>query len=108
MEPVETKSAPPPPIIDPALSLELRLQWLEALLIGVRQEGKGKEKVPELKHGENLLKLAEDVQRRLDIVVSSNEGLKRFMDTCKPSSNFISPMFKGHDKHFQTISMHIC
>jgi len=50
-----------PPVIDSALSLELRLRWLEALLLGVRQDAKdrkGKDKVPlpELKHGETLIR----------------------------------------------------
>jgi hypothetical protein len=69
------------PAIDPVLSLELRLRWLEALLLGVRQDVKGT-KVKEMKHGETLVRLAEEVQRRLNAVVSSNEGLKRFMDHC--------------------------
>ncbi|KAG0709353.1 hypothetical protein DFH29DRAFT_226836 [Suillus ampliporus] len=71
-----------PPSIDPALSLELRLRWLEALVLGVRQDArdrKGKDKLPELKHGETLIRLAEDVQRRLDSVIQSNDGLQRFM-----------------------------
>ena len=76
---------PPPPVIDPALSLELRLRWLEAILLGVRQDAKdrkGKDKSNELKHGETLIKLAEDVRRRLHTTVESNDGLKRFMDHC--------------------------
>jgi|HubBroStandDraft_3_1064219.scaffolds.fasta_scaffold282284_1 hypothetical protein len=28
------------------------------------------------------MRVAEDIQRRLDIVVEGNEGLKRFMDHC--------------------------
>lgn len=75
-----------PPIIDPVLSLELRLRWLEALLLGVRQDArdrKGKDKVPELKHGETLIHLAGDVQRRLDNVIQSNDSLQRFMSKCK-------------------------
>ena len=73
----------PPPVIDPILSLQLRLRWLEAILLGVRQDGgKGKDKLNELKQGDTLIRLAEDVQRRLDIAVQGNEGLKRFMDHC--------------------------
>jgi hypothetical protein len=75
-----------PPAIDPVLSLELRLRWLEALLLGVRQDArdrKGKDKVPELKHGETLIHLAGDVQRRLDNVIQSNDSLQRFMSKCK-------------------------
>jgi hypothetical protein len=73
----------PPPVIEPVLSLELRLWWLEAILLGVKQDTrdrKGRER--ELKHGDTLMRVAEDIQRRLDIVVEGNEGLKRFMDHC--------------------------
>lgn len=77
-----SKATAPPPVIDPALSLELRLRWLEAILLGVRQDTKERKKLSELKHGETLIRLAEDVQRRLDAAVESNEGLKRFMDHC--------------------------
>jgi hypothetical protein len=76
---------PPPPVIDPVLSLELRLRWLEAILLGVRQDAKdhkGKDKVHGLKNGQTLMRLAEDIQRSLEGVVESNEGLKRFMDHC--------------------------
>ncbi|KII87378.1 hypothetical protein PLICRDRAFT_125405 [Plicaturopsis crispa FD-325 SS-3] len=89
---------PPPPVIDPALSLELRLRWLEALLLGVRQDakdrkGKERERAPVLKNGESLLRLAEDVQRRLDNVVDSNEGLKRFMEHYDQHAHLLTPSF---------------
>ena len=74
-----------PAHIDPVLSLELRLRWLEALLLGVRQDTrdrKGREKPPELKPGESLIQLAGNVQRRLNTVVESNDGLKKFMHQC--------------------------
>jgi hypothetical protein len=77
-----SKPTAPSPVIDPALSLELRLRWLEAILLGVRQDTKDRKKLSELKHGETLIRLAEDIQRRLDAAVESNEGLKRFMDHC--------------------------
>ena len=72
--------------IPSVLSLELRLRWLEAILLGVRQDAKdrskGKEKLNELKQGDTLIRLAEDIQRRFDIAVQGNDGLKRFMDHC--------------------------
>lgn len=85
-----------PPVIDPALSLELRLRWLEALLLGVRQDArdrKGKDKVPELKHGETLIRLAEDVQRRLDNVIQSNDGLQRFMSKYDLHAHLLTAAF---------------
>lgn len=80
--------------IEPAMSLELRLRWLEAILWGVRQDArdrKGKDK--ELKNGETLLRASEDLQRRLNGVMRNNDGLKRFVDHC-PSSfpPFIWPL----------------
>ena len=72
--------------IPSTLSLELRLRWLEAILLGVRQDvkdrSKGKEKLNELKQGDTLIRLAEDIQRRFNIAVQGNDGLKRFMDHC--------------------------
>ena len=70
----------------PVLSLELRLRWLEAIILGVRQDvkdrSKGREKLGELKQGDTLIRLADDVQSRLDIAIQGNDGLKRFMDHC--------------------------
>ncbi|KAH7923972.1 hypothetical protein BV22DRAFT_1105772 [Leucogyrophana mollusca] len=94
--PLQPQPQPQPLTIDPALSLELRLRWLEALLLGVRQDvrdRKGKDKVPELKHGETLIRLAEDVQRRLDAVVESNDGLKRFMSQYDQHAHLLTPAF---------------
>jgi hypothetical protein len=74
------------PGIRPVLSLELRLRWLEAILLGIRQDAKdrkGKDKVHALKSGESLLRVAEDIQTRLDAIVQSNDGLRRFMDHCQ-------------------------
>ncbi|KAG1767163.1 hypothetical protein EV702DRAFT_980354 [Suillus placidus] len=85
-----------PPVIDPVLSLELRLRWLEALLLGVRQDARdrrGKDKVPELKHGETLIRLAEDVQRRLDNVIQSNDGLQRFMSKYDLHAHLLTAAF---------------
>jgi hypothetical protein len=75
--------------IDPVVSLELRLRWLEALLLGVKQDGKSakgkeREKSTASKSNDTLVELTEDVQRRLGNIVNSNEGLKRFMQHCAP------------------------
>ncbi len=86
--------------IDPVLALELRLRWLEALILGVKQDlakdKKGKTKEAEyasvsagkaiasanLKRGETLVRLAQTVQQKLNKALEGNEGLKRFMDNC--------------------------
>ena len=90
------RSQPAPPSISPALSLELRLRWLETLLFGARhdpqdQSGKGGAKAEKLKDGETLTRRAEDLQRRLDGVAQSNDALKRFMDRCECTSSVIGP-----------------
>ena len=78
------------PPIDPELSLELRIRWLECLLYGVRQDTRssrgrksvgGSEKEREGKTEVLVLK-AEEVQRKLDRIVHGNDGLRKFMDRC--------------------------
>jgi hypothetical protein len=77
--------------ISPEVTLELRIRWLEALLLGVRQDAtketrkhatEGRAAKEEAQQRESLFRRAEDVRRRLDSIVASNDGLKRFMDHC--------------------------
>ncbi|KAF8892294.1 hypothetical protein BD779DRAFT_105887 [Infundibulicybe gibba] len=85
----EAKSSPaskPPPAIEPALALELRIRWLEAILLGVR---KGKDTSPDAP----LLALAADVQHRLSGIVDENDGLKRFMDHYEAHAHVLTPAF---------------
>ena len=70
----------PPPPIDPELSLELRIRWLESLLIGMRQDAS---QVLKNREGETLIHGAEEVQRRLDSVVENNDALRKFVDRCE-------------------------
>ncbi|KAJ7760562.1 hypothetical protein B0H16DRAFT_1312823 [Mycena metata] len=84
-----------PSVIEPALSLELRLRWLEAILLGVKQDArdrKGKER-ESLSHGETLIRAAGDLQKRLDGIVNSNDGLKRFMDNYDQHAHLLTPSF---------------
>jgi len=74
---VDTTSPASPAKIDPLLALELRLRWLEALILGVKQGA-----ISNLKHGETLSRLAEMVQQKLDKAVQGNEGLTKFMNQC--------------------------
>ena len=85
---IETSS---PAEISPEVTLELRIRWLEALLLGVRQDAtrearkhavEGKTKKEDGKMSESLFRRAEDVQRKLDEIVAGNDGLKRFMGHC--------------------------
>ncbi|KAJ6591549.1 hypothetical protein DFH09DRAFT_907617 [Mycena vulgaris] len=91
----ETQSKGSPSVIEPALSLELRLRWLEAIILGVKQDTrdrKGKER-ENLSHGETLIRSAEDLQKRLNGIVNSNDGLKRFMDHYDQHAHLLTPSF---------------
>jgi hypothetical protein len=85
----------PPTKIEPLLALELRLRWLEAFILGVKQDlGRAS-----LKHGETVSRLAETVQRKLNKAVQGNEGLTKFMDQCMFSFPF--PFRSGLSTHVQ-------
>ncbi|KAJ6610211.1 hypothetical protein B0H10DRAFT_2166111 [Mycena sp. CBHHK59/15] len=91
----KTQSKRSPSVIEPALSLELRLRWLEAILLGVKQDARdrrGKER-EKLTHGETLIRTAEDLQKRLTTIVDSNDGLKRFMDHYDQHAHLLTPSF---------------
>ncbi|KAF8347903.1 hypothetical protein F5887DRAFT_1130843 [Amanita rubescens] len=99
------------PTINPMLALELRLRWLEALVLGLPENNPARaashrklgnaplrkskrsadEKAALLKHGETLVRLADDVQNRLDAIVEANEGLKRFMAQYDPHTHLLTP-----------------
>lgn len=90
-EPKLQVEAPLPAEISPEVSLELRLRWLEALLLGVRQDAtrearkhatEGRAAREDAQKRESLFRRAEEVQRRLDAIVASNEGVRRFMEHC--------------------------
>ncbi|KAF7309778.1 hypothetical protein MIND_00349700 [Mycena indigotica] len=92
--PALSSPKPPTPAIDPALSLELRLRWLEAILVGVKQQDtrKGKEREG-LGRGETLLRAAENLQKRLNTIVTANDGLKRFMEHYDQHAHLLTPSF---------------
>lgn len=77
---VGTESASLLPI-DPALSLELRVRWLEVLLLGVKQE----QSASAAKASKTtLVRGAEELHGKLDEVTQANDGLRKFMDRCEP------------------------
>ena len=83
-----TKLKEPTPVpIDPRLSLELRIRWLEVLLLGVKHDAFGKkskvqEKVEAKHDGDTLVLRAEEVQKKLDNIVEGNDGLRKFIERC--------------------------
>lgn len=67
--------------VTPAMSLELRLRWLEALLVGVNAKASysaGMKKGKKM----TLFKRAEELQKQMEGIANANEGLKKFMDRC--------------------------
>jgi hypothetical protein len=83
---LEPSEPTPKPTIDPALSLELRLRWLEAIVFGVKQNN------VDLKR-QDITRATEEIQKRLNSVVQSNEGLKKFMDQYDKHAEYLSPAF---------------
>jgi len=82
------------PVIDPVLSLELRLRWLEAILLGVKPDSrdrKGKEE--KLGNAETISRAAEEIQQRLNTVVDGNDGIKKFMEHYDQHAHFLTPSF---------------
>lgn len=74
----------PPPSVSPEVSLDLRIRWLETILFGAKQDTKDKQKaLGNLRTHDSLVRGVEDIRRRLDTVVQSSEGLRRFMSHCE-------------------------
>ncbi|KAH8103906.1 hypothetical protein BXZ70DRAFT_1005463 [Cristinia sonorae] len=78
----------PPPTIPPALSLDLRIRWLETLVYGTKQTTKAQD----AQHV-SLVRGVEDLQRKLDSIVHSSEGLRRFIDHYEQHAHLLTPSF---------------
>jgi hypothetical protein len=91
-----------PPHISPEVALQLRIRWLEAILLGVNDTDKKTSKptgvVSASKRDEEdeeetedeegsdeqtLIRRAEEIQRKLDAVVLKNDDISRFVETCQ-------------------------
>lgn len=79
---VDSLLAPNPVPVSPELMLELRLRWLEALVLGIGKDGNV---VPPREQDATgtLLRKANDAQRALDDSVKMNDGLRKFMSVCE-------------------------
>lgn len=94
-----------PPHISPEVALQLRIRWLEALLLGVNDTDKKTSKPPEVVSAskrddededetedeegsdeQTLIRRAEEIQRKLDVVVLKNDDISRFVETCQCTS----------------------
>ena len=91
LAPLSTALAPAS--IDPTMALDLRLRWLEAIVLGMKHNGGMRIKDGHgLSHnGETLYRIVESIQRRLDAIVEGNEGLKMFMNQCINLPLFLLP-----------------
>lgn len=83
----QTREKPTPqPELSPAQSLELRIHWLETILYGA-QRGESllglRERKPELRRGESLIRAAELVQRRMNDIANTYDVLRRFIGHCE-------------------------
>ncbi|KAH9479349.1 hypothetical protein JR316_0007939 [Psilocybe cubensis] len=91
--------------VDPVLALELRLRWLEALILGMKHQdsvaslgrkGKAREEfagTANLKNGETLMRLTKNVESGLGKVVEGNDGLRKFMSNYDQNAHLLTPSF---------------
>jgi hypothetical protein len=80
----------PLPDLSPAQSLELRIRWLEAILYGAQRDESLaglRERKPELRRGETLIRAAEHAQRRMNDIANTYDVLRRFIGHCEPFSS---------------------
>jgi hypothetical protein len=78
------------PELSPAQSLELRIRWLEAILYGAQRDESLaglRERKPELRRGETLIRAAEHVRRRMNDIANAYDVLRRFIAHCEPLSS---------------------
>ena len=91
---LRSQTSPPssphhPPKISPEVALQLRVQWLEAILLGVNDDKKRTQRAQNKEDNDDddgqvsLTRQAEELQRRLDGIVAESDGLRRFVETCK-------------------------
>ena len=80
----------PQPELSPAQSLELRIRWLEAILYGAQRDESFaglRERKPELRRGETLIRAAEHAHRRMNDIANTYDVLRRFIGHCEPFSS---------------------
>jgi hypothetical protein len=80
---LDTLLAPNPVSVSPELMLELRVRWLEALVLGIDKDGNAAVPREQDITGGTLVRKLNQAQRSLDDVVKTNDGLRKFMGVCK-------------------------
>jgi len=91
----ESTSQPPQPI-SPLISLQLRIRWLEALILGVRPDPKRKETLSISGTDattQTLMRKTEEIQSRFNDVLAENDALKRLVDHYDQYAQYLTPAF---------------
>ncbi|KAG9096184.1 hypothetical protein FS749_008975 [Ceratobasidium sp. UAMH 11750] len=89
---LDTLLASNPVSVPPELMLELRLRWLEALVLGIGKDGNVVLPREQDATG-TLVRKANDAQRVLDDTVKMNDGLKKFMAVYNQNAHLLTPAF---------------
>lgn len=78
-------TSPPsrPAVIDPILSLQLRIRWLEALVAGMKNPDQKRHDALEK---DTLIQRAEGIRESLNEAFEGNEACKKFIKNCKDYS----------------------
>lgn len=108
-DPIQEQEISLPPHLAPTQSLELRVRWLEAILYGAKHDQSlagMRERQPEIKRGETLIRATENAQRRMNDMASSYDVLRRFIGHCESRSPPTSPSSAARLMTTQMNSMH--
>ncbi|CAE6434726.1 unnamed protein product [Rhizoctonia solani] len=84
---------PNPVSVSPDLMLELRLRWLEALVLGIGKDGNAAAPREQDIAGGTLVRKVNQAQRALDDVVRTNDGLRKFMGVYDQNAHLLTPGF---------------
>ncbi|KAG8928823.1 hypothetical protein FRC01_005299 [Tulasnella sp. 417] len=84
-----TSPPPRPATIDPITSLNLRIKWLEALVLGLK--GTTDPKSTEASSSRDLFHRAEEIQAKLNDALETNESCRKFIKNYNQYAHLLSP-----------------
>ncbi|KAF8710486.1 Dynactin subunit p22, partial [Rhizoctonia solani] len=84
---------PNPVSVSPELMLELRVRWLEALVLGIDKDGNVAVPREQDIAGGTVVRKLNQAQRSLDDVVKTNDGLRKFMGVYNQNARLLTPAF---------------
>ncbi|KAH7340126.1 hypothetical protein B0J17DRAFT_715365 [Rhizoctonia solani] len=94
-----------PVSVSPELMLELRLRWLEALVLGIDKDGNAAAPREQDIAGGTLARKVNQAQRALDDVVKTNDGLRKFMGVYNQNAHLLTPAFAHGPTPSETTSV---